>query len=95
MQVAIEVCIDVAYHVIVDRGWLPPDHARDAFRTLGDRGMLDAELASRLGQAVGLRNVLVHDYVRVDLEKLAEARRARLDDLRAFAAAAARWLEES
>jgi uncharacterized protein YutE (UPF0331/DUF86 family) len=53
LQVAIEVCIDVAYHVIADRGWVPPDRAADAFELLAVRGMLDADLASRLGSAVG------------------------------------------
>jgi uncharacterized protein YutE (UPF0331/DUF86 family) len=94
LQVAIEVCIDVAYHVIADRGWAPPDRAADAFELLAARGMLDADLASRLGRAVGLRNVLVHEYVKVDLERLVGVIRDGLGDLRAFAARAASWLEE-
>jgi uncharacterized protein YutE (UPF0331/DUF86 family) len=94
LQIAIEVCIDVAYHVIADRGWVPPDRAADAFDLLAARGMLDADLASRLGSAVGLRNVLVHQYVKVDLERLVPMIRDGLGDLRAFAAAAASWLEE-
>ncbi len=95
LQVAIEACIDVAYHVIADRGWTPPDTAREAFAALAAHGLLDADLAARLGLAAGLRNVLVHDYVSVDLERLVQALRNGLADLSAFGAAAARWLEET
>ena len=95
LQVAIEVCIDLAYHVIADRGWLPPDNAGDAFAVLASHGALDGGLASRLRGAVSLRNLLVHQYADVDLEKLAKTVRQDLGDLKAFAAAAARWLEEA
>lgn len=39
-----------------------------------------------------MRNVLVHDYVSVDLERLALAVRVDLDDLREFAGYAKRWM---
>ena len=86
---------DLAYHVIADRGWLPPDNAGDAFAVLASHGALDGGLASRLRGAVSLRNLLVHQYADVDLEKLAKTVRQDLGDLKAFAAAAARWLEEA
>lgn len=89
LQVAVEACIDVAYHVVADRGWTPPDTARAAFLVLATHGIIDPELAERLGAAAGLRNVLVHDYVAVDLELLARAVRQDLDDLRRFGAVAA------
>jgi uncharacterized protein YutE (UPF0331/DUF86 family) len=87
--------MDLSYHVILDRGWRPPDNARSAVTTLGERGLLDAAVAARLGRAAGLRNVLVHEYVRVDLETLARTVNDHLTDLRAFAVAAARWMEAS
>lgn len=93
LQLSIEACIDLANHVIASNGWPPPATGREAFLSLAKHGRLDPDLARRLGRAVGLRNVLVHDYVSVDLEQLASIVRDDLDDLRAFAACAARWLE--
>ncbi len=86
LQVAIEACIDVAYHVIAAKEWTPPDTARRAFLMLATKTILDAELAERLAAAVGLRNVLVHDYVAVDLARLAQVVREDLGDLGRFAA---------
>lgn len=82
LQVAIEACIDLAYHVVADRGWTPPETARAAFRTLASHGVIPPELADRLGLAAGLRNVLVHEYAEVDLTIVARAVAQRLDDLR-------------
>ena len=92
LQVAIEACIDVAYHVVAANEWTPPETARGAFSTLAAHGLIETDLANRLAAAAGLRNVLVHDYVSVDLERLARVVREDLDDLRRFGAAAASLL---
>jgi uncharacterized protein YutE (UPF0331/DUF86 family) len=87
MQVAIEACIDSAYHVIADRGLTPPDSARGAFETLASERVITPELAARLGRAAGLRNILVHDYTRIDRALLASIVHNDLGDLEAFGAA--------
>lgn len=92
MQVAIEACIDLAFHVIADRGLPAPPSARAAFRLLAAEGLIDAPLGERLGDAVSIRNVLVHDYVGVNLGMLARAVRDDLADLEALAAAIGRLL---
>jgi uncharacterized protein YutE (UPF0331/DUF86 family) len=92
VQVAVEACIDVADHLIASEGWTPPATARAAFATLAAHGRLPLDLADRLGNAAALRNVLVHDYVSVDLARLAAVVRDDVADLRAFAALAARWM---
>jgi uncharacterized protein YutE (UPF0331/DUF86 family) len=86
LQVAIEACIDLAYHIIADRGWTPPDSARAAFEQLAAQALIPLELAKRLGRAAGMRNILVHDYVRVDREILIHGIDAALTDLPAFGA---------
>jgi uncharacterized protein YutE (UPF0331/DUF86 family) len=95
VQIAVESCIDIAYHIVAERGWTPPDAARAAFTTLAAHGMISVELAERLGRAAGLRNILVHEYVRVDITLLIAAVHSGLPDLRAFAAHAAAWLPAS
>ncbi len=92
LQIAIEACIDVADHVVAAEGWPPPESARASFAALASHAKLPGELASKLGDAAGLRNILVHDYVSVDLARLARVVRDDLGDLRAFAAEAAKWM---
>ncbi|HVY45260.1 MAG TPA: DUF86 domain-containing protein [Minicystis sp.] len=92
LQIAIEACVDVASHAIASEGWTPPETGRAAFATLAGHGRLAPDLAARLARAVGLRNLLVHEYVAVDLDTLARVVREDLGDLAAFAAEAATWL---
>jgi uncharacterized protein YutE (UPF0331/DUF86 family) len=61
---AIEACVDVAQHICAAEGWGPPADNGDAVRLLGEHGVLTPALARSVRQAVGFRNVLVHDYIR-------------------------------
>lgn len=94
LQIAIEACIDIAYHLVAAHEWTPPETARAAFLVLAGHGIADRDLAERLGRASGMRNVLVHDYVAVDLELIARVVREDLDDLRRFGAIAARFVSQ-
>jgi uncharacterized protein YutE (UPF0331/DUF86 family) len=92
LQIAIQICIDVGIHIASERALRPPEDYRGVFASLAVAGVLDRELAERLGDATGLRNLLVHEYTTVDHGQLWDAL-DDLDDLRAFAAAAAREAE--
>lgn len=46
---------------------------RASFGAAAEVGVLPAELAEELADSAGMRNVLVHEYVRVDLEQVAAA----------------------
>lgn len=95
LQIAVEACIDCAYHVVADRGLTPPDSARASFEALATHGIISKDLALRLGRAAGLRNILVHDYTRIDRALLASVVRHDLDDLRAFGAVIADLLRSA
>jgi uncharacterized protein YutE (UPF0331/DUF86 family) len=89
LQLSIQICIDIGAHLIAERGLDQPTDYRGVFRSLVDAGVLDAQVGQRLGAAAGLRNLLVHGYADLDDTVVWQAL-GRLDDLRAFAHAAAR-----
>jgi uncharacterized protein YutE (UPF0331/DUF86 family) len=95
MQVAIEACIGLAYHVIAERGWTPPDTSRGSFETLAAHDLISPELAARLGMAAGMRNILVHEYAEVDLDVIAAVVREGLGDLRTFGAMVGELLQDA
>jgi uncharacterized protein YutE (UPF0331/DUF86 family) len=59
---AIQECIDLAAHWVVDEEWGPPEDAGDSFDILRDKSVLDADLARALRSATGLRNRIGHGY---------------------------------
>lgn len=89
LQLAIQACIDIAAHLVAELGLRTPEDYRDTFRGLADADLLDKDLAQRLGDAAGMRNILVHEYLEIDPRQVWAALE-RLDDLRAFADAARR-----
>ena len=83
LQLAIQICIDIAAHLIAELGPGMPDDYRGVFAALTPD--LDSELAERLADAASMRNILVHLYLEVDDEAVWDAL-SHLDDLRQFAA---------
>jgi uncharacterized protein YutE (UPF0331/DUF86 family) len=84
LHLAIEVCMDVADHIVADRGLPVPETASGAFIALGDAGMFDRELASSLARMVGFRNILVHDYARLDPQVVLRVLKTDLKDFERF-----------
>lgn len=83
----IEDALAVANHVIASEGYRSPGDYADSFRVLEEHGLLPEDLAARLSAAAGFRNLLVHEYARVDDRRVHVFLTEGLDDLRAFAAA--------
>ncbi|HTT93355.1 MAG TPA: HepT-like ribonuclease domain-containing protein, partial [Solirubrobacterales bacterium] len=65
LQLAIQICIDVAAYLLATAGRSAPDRYQDLFTDLRAEG-LDERLATGLAQAASLRNILVHDYLEAD-----------------------------
>lgn len=87
---AIEGCARVAQHLIADKGWRVADSNADSVRRLATEGVLSPELAEAVARAVGFRNILVHEYAELDNHRVV-ANLDRLDDLKGFVTAVARW----
>jgi len=90
LELAAECCIDLAHHLIADRGWRSPRTYRETFEILRDNGVLDAELCVAMQGWAGLRNVLTHLYLDVDHARICDVLERELDQLDRFAVAVAR-----
>ncbi len=73
LQVIVDLAFDVNAHLAVALLGRAPDTGRQSFLDLATAGVLDPESAERLAPAAGLRNVLVHHYVDVRVDLVAEA----------------------
>ena len=91
---AVDLVVSVCGHVVSAEGRQVPATYREAIRGAATTGLIDDSLATSLGAAVGLRNVLVHEYARVDLARVAGAVPVAASDLAEFVRQVARWLSE-
>lgn len=85
LHLAVEASLDLANHWIVDRSLPTPDANRDTFTVLETAGELTPDLAERLRGWAGFRNILVHEYLKIDHAIAFGAIRDELGDLEQFA----------
>ena len=92
LQLAIEACVDIAELLIVDQRLPAPDDSAESIEILGNEKIVDSQFAKSFAKAVGLRNILVHDYVDIDYGIIADKVNNRLDDFDRFAREIAKFL---
>ncbi len=90
---AAQALIDVTAHITSAMRYEAPETAADGVRELGRRGVIPPGLAERLIDVVGMRNVLVHEYLAVDSGQVLAALHD-LEPLRSFVVHVNAWMRE-
>jgi uncharacterized protein YutE (UPF0331/DUF86 family) len=91
LELAAQCAIDAALDLISRRGLGTPQTYREAFAVLAKAKVIDAEMLTGLQNWAGLRNVLVHMYTKLDLDRV-YASLSMTAPLRAFHAIVSREL---
>lgn len=84
LQVAIEACLDLASHIISYEGFREPLDNKDCFQVLLESGIIPADLNERLKKMAQFRNVVVHDYIKVNPEIVYAIVQKNIPDIVAF-----------
>ncbi len=84
LQVAIQVCIDIASHLVASLGLRGPESYADLFSILREENLLSPGLSRTMQRMVGFRNILVHDYMDINAE-LVYGHLKSLDHFRQYA----------
>ena len=67
----VDQAVDINAHLATRVLGRPPQTQRESFDLAARAGFLSSALARRLGPSTGMRNLLVHDYADVDLDRVA------------------------
>jgi uncharacterized protein YutE (UPF0331/DUF86 family) len=92
LQVAVEACLDIGRRIIALEGFRYPEDNRDVFRILAEEKVVSADLLSTLLQMARFRNLIVHDYARIDDARVYDILKKRLGDFDDFAEALGAYL---
>ncbi len=68
LQMATEACLDIANHIISYEGYREPEDNKDVFKVLSENDIIAEDLRDELIKMAKFRNVIVHDYLKVDSE---------------------------
>lgn len=66
LQMSIECLLDVGNMLIAARKWPAPGSNRAVFEVLAQQGVIPAEALPHYTKMASFRNILVHEYTRVD-----------------------------
>jgi uncharacterized protein YutE (UPF0331/DUF86 family) len=86
LQLAIQAALDVASHIVSDERLGEPRTQRELLTLLERNHWLPPDLAARLRDMAGFRNLLVHAYGELDLGIVERVLAEQLPDLTDFAA---------
>lgn len=89
LQMMIELCADIAGHIISDSALRTPETYVDTFRVLGENGVLTADQTLVMEKMAKFRNIVVHQYETVDAEIVVLILKRHLDDFQLFSDAIA------
>ncbi len=84
LQMAIQNCIDIAAHIISDEGLGVPGSTNEMFYLLEENGYLDHDITEKMVKAVGFRNLIVHEYVKIELDQVFEIAVKDIKDLNEY-----------
>ncbi len=91
---AVQMCVDIAAHLIASAEIPAPATMGQTFELLGQKGLIAADLAVRLQRAVGFRNIVIHNYEIIDWQVVHALARDHLGDFAAFARAIVEHLDK-
>src|SRR5690554_5893258 len=84
LQLAVEACLDLAQHIISYQGFREPLDNKDCFQVLHEEGIISRSLAGRLKKMAQFRNIVVHDYLKINPEIVFAIIQKELGDITAF-----------
>jgi len=94
LQMMIEVCLDIAGHIISDEAFRVPVNYADMFKVLQEHNILSSDLSERLQKMARFRNILVHHYDKTDPAIVINILRHNLKDFNEFKKTIISFLDE-
>lgn len=83
LQISIQCIVDICHHLIVENNWTRPRDNKEALAIIAEQGIIPPIFAERLEPMIGLRNLLVHEYLKIDPARIYD-HLSHLDDFRLF-----------
>lgn len=84
---AVQLCVDIGAHIVANKNSIPPATMGQTFDILAELGIVPPELAVRMKNAVGFRNIAVHNYEAINWQIVHAIATRHLGDFKGFSRA--------
>ncbi|MFZ5625837.1 MAG: type VII toxin-antitoxin system HepT family RNase toxin [Bacillota bacterium] len=82
--IAINMIVDMATHIVVDNNMGRPQKMADAFDILYREKLINKQQKDLLQKMVGFRNILSHEYIKIDKKIVFAIMKKHLEDFKSF-----------
>ncbi|MBN2372723.1 DUF86 domain-containing protein [bacterium] len=93
LQMMIETCMDISGHIISDEKLRIPETYADMFNILAENKILHKSQLTAFDKMAKFRNIIVHNYEKIDPEIVIGIRKKNLNDFVDFKAAIIGYLK--
>lgn len=93
LQLGAEIIFDIGNHILSAQYGVSPENYEDILEQLSRQGIFGSVLRERLHGLGGFRNLLVHDYLRLDPERVFDFLARAPVDFSEFQLAIRAWLK--
>ncbi|MFH1968001.1 MAG: DUF86 domain-containing protein [bacterium] len=84
LQLSIQIIVDVSHLLIIDLGLERPKDNYEAISIIYAHKIISEKMVNKLIKMVGLRNLLVHEYGKIDRKKIYKILKEQTEDLKNF-----------
>ena len=84
LQRASEMATDVAMYIVTVRRLGIPQTRKDAFEKLYDNKLISKEMCKKMKRIIGLKNIALHEYEKIDEKMLKDIIENDLTDIKEF-----------
>lgn len=85
LQRAVQICVDIGNHILLDFNTPTPSTMAETFRQLAKNKIISDKLSTDLSHAVGFRNIAVHQYQNIDCKIICAIIKEHLNDFKDYA----------
>jgi uncharacterized protein YutE (UPF0331/DUF86 family) len=94
LQLAIQIVVDIATHILTTTSNKTPQDYSDAVVKLAEIGVIPAAYAGKIMAMPKFRNILVHEYIDINPQRVYENMQDHLNDFVLFARYINEWLDK-
>ncbi|NOQ50938.1 MAG: DUF86 domain-containing protein [Desulfuromonadaceae bacterium] len=94
LERAVQICVDIAAHIIAVKNVPAPATMAESFDRLFDLKVISKKTAGQMKNAVGFRNISVHEYQKIDWLIVYRIITEHNEDFKDFARQIMAWAEK-
>lgn len=84
LYLVVQATIDLADALVAFKHFRKPSTPREPFEILNEEKLISSALAEKLMKMVGFRNILAHDYEKIDYDIVYDILQKQLKDIECF-----------